>query len=653
MTYGYNGKILFINLTTGEFKVETPGPEFYQKYLGGSALNVYYMLKMLPVGVDPLGPENVLAMSVGVITGAAVPGQSRVVITAKSPLTGLIGDSQAGGFFPAEMKFSGFDAFIFTGKSPKPVYLWVNDGKYELRDAAHLWGKVTGEAEDLIRAELGDEKIEIAQIGPAGENKVLFASVMNMCNRANGRTGMGAVMGSKNLKAVAVRGKQGKKDYQVAHPEEFKNLSRAAIASLKGNHLEGLGKYGTAISIMAQNTSGQLPTRNSISGHFESAEDISGETMYDHFLLGHTEGKQDSLGRDTCYACPIRCKRVFGEKGGDLNIDPRYGGPEYETLGTLGSSCGVSDLLAVAKANEICNKYGIDTISGGITVSWAMECFDKGIIAEKDTGGIKLKFGNGDAMLKILEMIGKREGFGNILAEGSFRAARIIGRGSEQYVLTGNKQEFPAHMPRVKPGMGVLYAVNTFGADHVSCGHDPFYERQPSEKPESDEEIKASLPPTLVDFDLLHPTKPRSLSAQKMQFIRVTQYYHSVVDSIPICLMVSSSFGGLVTPKEMPALINSVTGWDMTFEELLAVGERRVNMMQLFNAQEGHTPSLNEISPKIFTPLQGGPSDGFKIEKADFEEAKREYFRQQEWDLETGYPTESRLMELGLEWAKR
>jgi aldehyde:ferredoxin oxidoreductase len=649
MRDGYNGKILHVNLTTHEFKVETPSEEFYRKYLGGSALNCYYLLKMVPVGADPLGPENVFAVSVSVTTGAPFAGNSRVVMSAKSPLTGLIGDSQAGGFFPAEMKFAGFDAFIFTGQSAKPVYLWIDDGKYELRDASHLWGKITGDAEDLIREELGDSKIQVAQIGPAGENGVKYACILNMCNRANGRTGMGAVMGSKKLRAIAVRGKLGKKNFKMAFPDEFKKLAKQGADGIKGSPMEGFGKYGTNANVIPLHMSGGLPTRNFITGSFNGYDKISGETIYEKHLRGAAEGKQDFLGRDTCYACPVRCKRVMEYDDGKIKVDERYGGPEYETVAMMGCNVGIDDIYVIAKANELCNKFGLDTISTGGTIAWAMECFEKGIITTQDTGGIELKFGNTDALLKMIELIAKREGFGDVLADGSWRAAQKIGKGSEELLVASNKQEFPAHMPRFKRNLGLIYAVNPFGADHVSTGHDGQYERDEF----NSDGTKAEIPATMAQFaqiGLDSPALRYSLGKEKVKFTRLTQDLHAMLDTLCVCLLASSSFGDVFLPEDITKLVEYVTGWDVTLKELMQAGERRVNMMRAFNAREGYTKEKDQLPLRMFQPMQGGASDGFKIERQEFEDAKQEYYNRRGWDPETGNPTPEKLTELGLEW---
>ncbi|MFN2224445.1 MAG: aldehyde ferredoxin oxidoreductase N-terminal domain-containing protein, partial [Candidatus Promineifilaceae bacterium] len=307
MPEGYNGKILHVDLDKRQFAVEQPEEAFYRKYMGGSALAMNYLLKEMPGGVDPLGPENVLVLALSVLTGAPVSGQSRMTAAAKSPLTGAVGDSQCGGFWPAELKFAGFDAIVIKGQAESPVYLWIHDGEYELRDAGHLWGKITGEAEALIKDELGDQKIEVLQVGPAGEQGVRFAAIMNMSNRANGRTGLGAVMGSKKLKAVAVRGNERP---ALADKDKLREIARAGARSVPDSDVAGLAKYGTAETTGSNQTTGTLPTYNYNSGVFDEWEAIDGTTMYDTILKGADEGKQDRYGRDTCYACAVRCKRV-------------------------------------------------------------------------------------------------------------------------------------------------------------------------------------------------------------------------------------------------------------------------------------------------------------------------------------------------------
>lgn len=637
MAHGYTGKILRVDLSKGLLTVEEPQESFYRQYMGGSAMAMYYLLKELPAGADPLGPENVLVMALSVLTGTAISGQSRMTAAAKSPLTSGIGDSQGGGFFPAELKFSGFDAVVIKGKAEKPVYLWIHDGEYELRDASHLWGKITGEAEAAIREELGDEKIEVWQIGPAGEKGVRYAGIFSMSNRANGRTGMGAVMGSKNLKAVAVRGK---KRPTVADKASLNELARWGAANLAESDIAGLAKYGTAETTGSNQTSGTLPTYNYNSGVFDGWEAIDGTTMYDTILKGASTGKQDREGRDTCYACTVRCKRVVEITEGKYRVDPHYGGPEYETTSTFGNYCAIDDLAAISKANEICNKYGMDSISCGATISWAFEAFNEGKLTLEDTDGLDLTWGNANAMVQLTERIARREGFGDLLAEGSERAAKAIGRGTEEYLITFKGQEAPAHMPRVKRSLSIIYATNPFGADHQSHEHDAAIE--------GDFEFYQDR---LAVLGFTEEQEPRSLSDEKIRWAMKSQHMYSTMDSLNLCQFVFGPAWQLYGPEEMLNLVQSVTGWtDVTFDELQQVGERRLNMMRAFNAREGIDRRADVLPEKLFKPLKGGVSDGWRLDRDEVQAAMDRYFEFCGWDIETGIPTREKLQELDLGW---
>ena len=636
MACGYTGKILRVNLSNSTITVEEPSNNFYRKYMGGSALNLYYLLKEMPAGVDPLGPDNILALSVGVTTGAPISGQSRLTVTAKSPLTGAIGDSQSGGFFPAKLKFAGFDAIIITGKAASPVYLWVHDGQAEIRQASHLWGQLTGPCQHAIRKELGDTKAEVLQVGPAGENRVRYAAIMSMCNRANGRTGMGAVMGSKNLKAIAV---QGKKRPDLADKNALNELVRWGKEVFPDAAVAGLGKFGTAEIISIQQETGGLPSYNYNSGVLEGWRAIDGSTMYDTILKGRENEKQDSYGRDTCFGCIIRCKRVVEIKGGPFQVDPLYGGPEYESICTLGSYCGIDNLPAIAKANELCNKYGLDTMSTGATIAWAMEAFEAGELTSEATGGLTLKFGDSKTMVKLVKMIAKREGLGDILAEGSERASQSLDLGKE-FLITSKGQEAPAHMPHVKRGLGLIYAVNPFGADHQSVEHDSSYE--------SDYEF---FQDRLSLLGLDKQQEFLSLESEKISFVKITQQLYSLMDSLCLCQFAYGPTWQLYGPDEMAKLVHAVTGWDVDIQELLLVGERRLNMMRAFNAREGFTREHDTLPYKFFNQaLKGGATDGFKLEKAVYDSALLEYYRQVGWDEKSGIPERETLGSLDLEW---
>lgn len=636
MPYGYTGKILRVDLSNGGLTIETPADDFYRLYMGGSALNLYYLLKEMPAGIDPLGPDNILVLGLSVVTGAPVSGLSRMTATAKSPLTGAIGDSQCGGFWPAKLKFAGFDAIIITGKSSRPVYLWIDDGKAELKDAGHLWGKTTGEAQALIRSELGDQKkIEILQIGPAGEKLVRYAALINMCNRANGRTGMGAVMGSKNLKAVAVRGSQ---KPAIADPEALKAVVKWGAREFPEATVAGLGKYGTAATVAVQQEMGGLPSYNFNSGVFDGWNAIDGQTMYNDFLLGARDNKQTTEGRDTCYGCMVRCKRVVEIKGDPFPVDPLYGGPEYETVCTFGSYCGVDDLAAVCKANEICNRYGVDTITCGATIAWAMEAFEAGSLTTEHTGGMQIRFGDAETMVRLTQMIARREGFGDILAEGSAKAAQKLGLGTD-LLITSKHQETAAHMPQLKKGLALIYAVNPFGSDHMSCDHDFTY------TPDTYDAFKDRY----GAIGLASPVSAESLESAKVEFVRKTQYLYAMMDSVNMCQFVWGASWQLYGPQHMCEMIQAVTGWDVSIQELMSLGERRTNMMRVFNAREGFNRSQDTLPQKFFiNALKGGPSQGLKIDRQEFETALNAYYAQCGWDAETGNPTSETLKRLKL-----
>ncbi len=631
MPFGYNGKILHIDLTRGTMEVETPPESFYRKYMGGSAMGVYYILKEMPKGVDPLSPENVLTLMCSVTTGAAISGQSRINANAKSPISGAIGDSQAGGYFPAEFKFAGFDGLVIKGKSPKPVYLSIMDGKPELHDAAHLMGRVTGEVDDILRKEMGDDKIEILQHGPAAERGVLFSSMVNMSNRNNGRTGMGLVMASKNLKAVVVRGRQ---RVRLADAKGVTALNRVGPKEVPNNpDMDGLAKYGTASVVMPQNSMGTLPTHNYNESQFESCEPISGEKMAETILKD----------RETCYACVVRCKRVVEIKEGAYKVDPYYGGPEYETLGTFGSYCGIGDLAAIAYANQICNQNGVDTIACGATIAFAMECYEKGIITKEQTGGLELKFGSVEAMLEALNQIVANSGpLGRVLSQGSERAASVWGNGADECLITVKGAEAPAHMPQAKRSLGLIYAVNPFGADHQSSEHDWMIEEGMASDLYMGRLAMLGMPDKLA---------PLSLDKAKVKFAWLTEVFYSMLDTVELCQFVWGPGWTLYGPQETVDFVKAATGWDVTLDELMAVGMRRLNLMRTFNAREGVDRKADQLPRKFFKALGGsGPTAGIALTHEEIDSAIDEYYRLAGWTAD-GIPTRDSLKQLDIEWA--
>jgi aldehyde:ferredoxin oxidoreductase len=618
--------VFHVDLSRGSVEKRTLPEDVYRKYPGGSALAAYLLLQSIPVGADPLGPDNVLVMAVSPLTGLAISGQSRMTACARSPLTGAIGDSQCGGFFPAEMRSAGADAIVFTGRAAEPVYLWLHDGQAELRPAKHLWGTVTGDADRLLKDEVGDSKAEVAQIGPAGENLVRFAAIMNMANRANGRTGMGAVMGSKRLKAVVVRGT---KPPKPAVPDKFRDLTRRLKELQEANPGIGwFGEYGTAGVLGIQNKMGGQPTHNYTEGTFEQAAAIDGGTMVKTILKE----------RDTCYACVVKCKRVVEVHEPGLDVDPVYGGPEYETLTFFGTMCGVGDLKLLAKASADANKYGMDTISCGATIAWAMEAKAQGLL---DDQGLGLAFGDGASVLRAIEAIALRRGAGDLLAEGSLRAAKKLGPAAVDLTVTVKGQELPAHMPQHKRSLGLIYAVNAFGADHQSSEHDSMLRT----KPGSLHRRRLGELGDFGDLDL------RDLSDAKVRFAYRTQCFYSALDTLGLCQFVWGPSWQLYGPSETVEFVRYATGWDATLDEVLEAGERRLHMLRAFNAREGIGKDADVLPKKLFQPLGGrGPTAGVALTSEEFERARAAYYELAGCDAATGYPSRTKLAALGLDW---
>ncbi len=622
-----DGKILNVNLSKGTITKDFLPGKTYRLYPGGSSLGVYLALRDMKPGVDALGPDNNLVFSVSALTGLPISGISRMNITAKSPLTGTIGDSQSGGFFPAHLKMNGLDAIVIKGKSDKPVYLFIDGENVELKDASNIWGKITGDAEKIIRKDLNRNDIEIAQIGPAGENQVSYACIINMCNRANGRNGMGAVMGSKNIKAVVVA--KGKTQNPV-DSERFFALAKSANTKLKENDsVSGLGKYGTDGDLEGFSEEGFLPTKNWTTGYFpEGAKNITGETMYDTILKE----------RDTCFSCAVRCKRVVEIDG---IVDPLYGGPEYETVATFGSYCGVTSLSHISLANQLCNMYGLDTISCGATIAFAMEAYEKGIIDKEVTEGIELNFGNEKALPLLIKKIAKKEGFGLLLAQGSYKYAQSLGKEAVALTVTVKNQELPAHMPQYKPSVGLIYAVNPFGADHQSSEHDPFLVMP-------DDSIERRRLAQLGIYKGYDDSK--TMDDDKVRFAWETQKYFSLLDTLCLCQFVWGPSWELYGPDDIVELCKSGIGWETSLYELMQIGERRINMMRAFNAKEGFTKKDDVLPRKIFTPLENGPTDGVVLDEETHEKAKDFYYKLAKWEIESGNPEEETLKSLSLQW---
>ncbi|MFC1977526.1 aldehyde ferredoxin oxidoreductase family protein [Chloroflexota bacterium] len=618
MPNGYNGKILRVDLSSGKLTPEEFGDNFYRQYFGGEGFIGYFLLKEVSRGVDPLGPDNKLIFAAGPLTGVRVGGCGRHSVGAKSPLTGAYGEADSGGYWGAELKMAGFDAIIVEGKAEKPVYLFVQDGEAHLRDARHLWGMKALECQNTIREESGDSLIKVACIGPAGENLVRFASVMNDLDAAAGRTGMGAVMGSKNLKAIACRGHR---RISLADPQAVKDIG-IWIRDNAPINSKAMRDFGTARMVRVLDVMGGLPTRNFQLGTLEGAHNISGETMNDTILVK----------RRSCFACPVQCKREV-KVDEPYTVDPHYGGPEYETIAAIGSNCGITGLKAIAKGNELVNAYGLDSISCGAAIAFAMECFENGLLTLEDTEGIDLRFGNESAMLQMVERIALRQGLGDVLAEGVARAAKKIGPAAEEFAMHIKGQELPMHEPRLKQGMGVGYSISPTGADHCHNIHDTAYNA-----------VTPSLE-MLKGMGILEPMMADDLSPAKMRLVKYYSEFIHMLNCAVCCYFVMSM--GLVGFDRITQLVRAVTGWDTTFFELLKVGERAVNLARMFNTREGFTAQDDNMPQRFFAPHSSGPLKVALDPKA-FQEAKETYYQMMGWS--NGVPAPGKLGELGIEW---
>jgi len=625
MPFGYNGKILHVDLTAGSWTVEEPAESWYRTYLGGSALASFYLLRELKPGIDPLSPDNVLVFSLSVLTGAPISGFSRYTVAAKSPLTHGFGEAEAGGYFGPELKFAGFDAIVFKGRCASPVYLWVHNGEVELKEASHLWGLDNGQTRQKILQELGQPKARVASIGQAGENLVPFANVINELRHANGRSGMGAVMGSKNLKAVVARGEPA--NLKMADPDQIKELARwhnKRIAEHAPN--VNLSKLGTPMFVSALNGAGILPTRNFSSGVFEGAEKISAQALGETLLKG----------RGTCYRCVVGCKREVAhqpDQASDLAVDPAYGGPEYETLAAFGSNCGVDDLVAVAKAHELCNRYGLDTISTGGVIAFAMECFETGVLTEAN--GPAVKFGDARGMLALVEDIAHRRGLGAVLAKGVKAAAGEIGPKAKEYAFTIKGQEIPFHDPRGKTGVGLSYAVSPTGADHIEAPHEVTFQ--------------GGAVSLVQPLGVMEPPQPLLLDDNKVVYFKQGQLTWSMNNTLGICNFTVAPLFALSYTRLIQA-VAAVTGWETSLHELLRAAERSVVMARLFNNREGFGTKDDRLFRRLHEPLPEGPLAGQAIDREELGKALELYYQLMDWDPQ-GRPERAKLVDLGLTWA--
>ena len=580
MPNGYWGRVLRVDLTNERVWIEAPPDDLYRRLVGGRSFIAHYLLRETPPGIDAYDPANRLVFAAGPLTGVPVSGAGRHSVGAKSPISGGFGEAEAGGVWGSILKHAGWDAIVVEGRADRPLYLSVDENGAELRDAAHIWGQFAREAADAIQAEVGEKRLSIALIGPAGERLVRFANIVNDLNEFAGRTGLGAVMGSKRLKAIAVRGRQ---RVPLANPAGVKALAKWVVDTMDEKH-RALHEYGTGAAMAAKQIEGHLVVRNFQNGQLPTYEQIDAVAI----------ANACRVSMDACYACAVRCKkRVKLEQ--PWHVDPRYGGPEYETIAALGTDQAMSDLAVLCRANELAGAYTMDTISLGGTIAWANEAFQRGLLTEADTGGLRLEWGNGPLLLDLIERIGRREGFGDLLAEGALRAARKIGRDSERYVVHVKGLEAAMHDPRGVPEKRLGYAVSPTGADHT----------------------------------------------------RAAELDTSTRNVVGMCEFLNYDESQLV------GLINDVTGWSLDVAGMHEIARRGLTLARLYNLREGLSRADDRYPWRFHQRIEGGPLSHATISTATISEKEvadmvADYYREMGWDPETGVPLPETLDRLGL-----
>ena len=606
---GWVGKVLRVDLTNESFAVEDLDADLAKDYIGGRGLATKILYDEIDPAIEPLSPDNKLIFATGPLTGTGAIAGSRYMVVTKSPLTNCIACSNSGGYFGPELKYAGYDMIIFEGKAAEPVYLFINDDTIELRSAADLWGMTTHATEDAIRSCIGKpwkgDQFRIASIGPAGEKLSRAACIINDKARAAGRSGVGAVMGSKNLKALAVKGSKG---VTVTDRDKYREMIRASIEKNRSEAAkvtsQALPIYGTSVLVNIINESGILCTRNFQTGRFEGAESISGETIAET-ILKRKRG---------CFSCPMACGRVT--EIGDPKFEGKGEGPEYETTALFGASCGVDNLAAVTKANYLCNELGLDTIEAGNIVACTMELYEKGYLPEKDIG-FKANFGNAEALVKLVELMGKREGIGDLLSEGGYATAEKYGH--PELFMGVKKQGLPAYDPRGVQGMGLSYATSNRGACHVRS--------------------------YLIATEILGVNVKRDPSATdgKAAVVKDFQDFTAVIDSTGLCLFLSLAEG--YGPDDVVPLLEVATGESFTKEDIMLAGERIWNLERLYNLKAGLTKADDTLPPRFLKePMPEGP---FKGAVCKLDQMLPEYYQLRGWDT-NGVPTAEKLKQLGL-----
>ncbi len=616
MSHAFMGKVLRVNLTKGEVLEEALREDWARQFLGGAGLATKYLYEEVPKGADPYGLENHLIFMTGPLTGTSSASASRYSVVSKSPLTGIWGHANSGGTFGPVLKKSGFDGIIFEGISPQPVYLEIIDGRAQLINAEHLWGKTVEEAENWLQGASGNQ-LTVAAIGPAGENRVRYAAIMNNRHRAAGRCGLGAVMGAKRLKAIACAGKG---TINLADEDTFRETTKRQLELLDESMLKvAFETFGTNMLSDMVNVRGGYPTRNFQEGIFEHIEETNAQALIDKVFV---EGVN-------CFACPVACGRGTEIREGKWK-GHKGEGPEYETTDTLGAMCGVDDMNAITMANYLCNQYGLDTISAGATIAFAMECFEKGILTRQQADGYDLKFGDGDLVVELVEKIARREGIGNLLAEGSLEMAKQLGQGSEHFAMQVKGLELPAYDPRAAKITGLGYVTANRGGDHMTG-----YIQGPT---------FLDMPFLIVDESSIRD--PSVANPDEAKVMVDMENALTVFDALGGCKFM----GILLTAQDIVGLVSSATGWDFGVEDFRRSGERIYNLARAFCVREGINRDQDVLPARLMEdPLPAGPAEGMVNEREMIEMMKDAYYQFRSWDQATGVPTPEKLKELELD----
>lgn len=614
MLGGYMGKVLRVDLSKNKTTVDTFSGEIFRKYIGGSGIGTRILYDETDEKTDPLGPENVLVFMAGPLVGTRVPNFGRFQVVTKSPLTGAFGEANCGGTWGPGLKRAGYDGIIFTGKSDKPVYVYINNGEVEIRDAAFLWGKDTFEVDVILKAELGS-KVVTCCIGQAGEKLVKVAAIMTdgVDGRAAGRCGVGAVMGSKNLKAVVVNGSV---KTPIADEAALNASVKEWAPKIKSNTDSFLGKYGTACGLTGNEATGDFPVKNWKEGSFPAAEKISGQAVAETILTS----------RYNCGQCVIGCGRTVHVKEGKY-AGTECGGPEYETLGMMGANCLIDNIEAIQKGNELCNRYGLDTISAGSLAGFVMEAFEKGILKKEDLDGLEVKWGDADSMIELIRKIAFREDFAYYLGEGIKAAAEKLGGIAQEMAVHVRGMDFPAHDPRAAYSTALEYATSPRGACHLSSFSHDF-------------ELGAGLPKDFY-FD---KKLDRFSVEQRGEYIAKMQHIMTLFDSLTGCKFVLFGIGE-DTMTTILGWLNMVTGWNMSMEELMEAGERIFNLKRMYNVRHGQSRKDDVMPPRILSSKRG--TGGAPENLPHLGQMLSEYYEYRGWD-EFGIPTEEKLAKLGL-----